>query len=116
MEAAERTRDPDALIVFLADDFEMLQDGRRVDRAATVAQMRATLPTLREFTPRFDDLRVIVLDRDTALSSLIFHDDLVDEKGKRLRMWGPSTMLWQRRAGSWKMVFADSDHYPEADG
>lgn len=111
--AAERARDVDALLAFLAPDFHMFQDGVRVDHDATVAQMRATLPTLQAFRPRFDDVQVIPLTRDWALSSLVFHDELVAADGTELAMWGPSTMLWRRDDGRWRLVFADSDHYPE---
>lgn len=111
--AAERARDVDALLAFLAPDFRMLQDGMRVDHDATVAQMRATLPTLRAFRARFDDVQVIPLTRDWALSSLVFHDEIVAADGSELAMWGPSTMLWRRDGGRWRLVFADSDHYPE---
>jgi len=111
--AAETTRDPEVVLAFVAPDFHMLQDGLRVDRASTVEQMRSTLPGLRAFEPRFDDIRVIPLGRDWALSSLVFHDRIVAADGGELTMWGPSTMLWRRDAEGWRLVFADSDHYPE---
>jgi ketosteroid isomerase-like protein len=114
-EQAEGTRDPLAVLGFLSPDFSMLQDGRRVGHEETVAQIRATLPTLRAFEPEFHDVEVLVLAHDAALTSMVFHDVLTDAEGATTRMWGPSTLLWRKRDGSWRVVFADSDHYPEAE-
>ncbi len=115
VEAAERSLDPDAVLAFIAPDFVMVQDGRHVDYDATVEQIRSTLPTLRAFEPHFDEILVFVLDADTALTTLIFRDEVTDADGNTLRMWGPSTMLWLRRDGRWQIAFADSDHYPVDD-
>ena len=112
-EAAERTLDPAAVLAFIDPEFRMFQDGERVDYAATVAQMEATLPTLRLFEPRFEDIEIIVIGPDAALSSMTFHDVITDAQGVTTRMRGPSTMLWRRRGGEWRIVFADSDHYPD---
>ena len=60
-EAAEKTRSPDAVIAFLDPEFTMLADGKRYDYAQTTAQMRESLPALRAFEPRFDDVRVLTL-------------------------------------------------------
>ena len=59
-EAAERTLDPDAVIAFLDPEFSMFQDGVRADYAATVEQIRASLPKLRSFDARFDDIEIEV--------------------------------------------------------
>lgn len=112
-EATERTLSAPALLDFLDPEFTMLQDGTRVDHAATVVQMEATLPTLRSFEPRFDDVEVLVLSQDHALTSMIFHDEITDAEGTVTRMQGPSTLLWRKRQGTWRILFADSDHYPK---
>jgi len=111
-EAAQRRLDAEAVIAVLAPDFTMLQDGVRVGHDATVAQIRATLPSLRALHTRFDDVEVHVLGPDTALTSMRFDDVVTDADGSTVRTWGPSTMLWRRRDGRWRLVFADSDHYP----
>lgn len=111
-QAAERERDPDRLLTFLAEDFSMFQDGQRVDRATTEQQMRSTLPTLARFEPSFEDIQVLVLAPDAVVTSLTFRDAITLADGTVQRSHGPSTMVWRKRAGEWLMVFADSDHYP----
>lgn len=110
-EAAERTRSPEAVIAFLDRSFTMLADGKRYDYAETTAQMRATLPNLRAFEPRFEDVRLLPLARDAALTSMVFHDVMTDAEGVTSAVWGPSTIVWRKRGDAWRIVFADSDHY-----
>ncbi len=112
-EAAQRTLDPDAVIAFLAPEFSMLQDGVRFDRESTVEQIRAALPTLRAFEPRFEDVQVIVLAPDAALTSMTFRDRTTAADGAITNTSGPSTLLWRLHAGRWRIVFADSDHDSE---
>ena len=90
----------------------MLQDGKRVDYASTVQQIRSVLPTLAAFEPRFEEVEVLVLAPDTALTSMVFHDEITAGDGSLSRMWGPSTLVWKLRDGVWRIVFGDSDHYP----
>ena len=112
-EAAQRALDVDAVLGYLAEDFSMLHDGTRVDHAATVQQIRLTLPNLRAFEPRFEDIQVLVLGPDLALTSMTFRDAVTDALGVTHRQRGPSTLLWRRVQGDWRIVFADSDHYPD---
>jgi len=111
-EAAERTLDPDRLIPFLDPEFSMLQDGRRVSYEETVRQMRTTLPALRAFEPSFTDVEVVVLARTAAVTSMRFDDVITAASGEVTAMWGPSTLVWRLRDGVWRILFADSDHYP----
>lgn len=103
-ESTERTLSTPALLAFLDPEFTMLQDGTRVDHAATVVQMESTLPTLSAFEPRFDDVQVHVLAEDHALTSMIFHDEITDAEGTVTRMHGPSTLLWRKRQGTWRIL------------
>ncbi len=112
-ESAQRTLDPDAVIAFLAPEFSMLQDGVRVDRDSTVEQIRSSLPTLRAFEPRFDDVQVVVLAPDAALTSMTFRDQATAADGTITRTSGPSTLLWRLHEGRWRIAFADSDHDSE---
>lgn len=114
-ETAERERDVDALLARIAPDFYMYQDGRRVDYASVVEQMKSTVPNLKRFEPSFENIEVIVLDRDTALVSMVFRDVITDANDITTRMWGPTTFLWKQIDDHWKMVYADSDHYPTVD-
>ena len=112
-ERAERSLDPDRVLAFLAPDFAMFQDGERVGRDATVAQIRTVMPSLRAFDASFEDVQVIVLGADAALTSMTFRDTITAADGATTTMRGPSTLLWRRRDGVWSIVFADSDHYPD---
>ncbi|MEQ8765737.1 MAG: nuclear transport factor 2 family protein [Planctomycetota bacterium] len=115
-EAQEKERSVDGLLSFLDPEFGMLQDGQRVGHAATVDQMKMSLPSLRSFEPRFDDIEIRALTEDLALTSMVFHDVITAGDGSVTRMWGPSTLLWRRsNDGKWRILFADSDHYPEPE-
>ena len=94
----------------------MYQDGKRVDRATVVVQVRATLPTLQRFEPEFRDVEVRALGSDFAVTSMTFHDTIVDADGRPTRSWGPNTMLWGRRGNGWQIEFVDADHYPVHTG
>lgn len=112
-ERLERERDVEGVLACLAPGFYMYQDGHRVDLATTVAQIKGTLPTLRAFEPRFEDVEVIILGRDAALVSMLFHDVITDANGTTTRLWGPTTLLWRRHNETWRIAYADSDHYPD---
>lgn len=111
-QAAERARDPAAVIRHLASDFDMLVDGRRVPYDSVVATIRSTLPELATFSTEWDDLDVLVLGPDAALVSFVFHDTVITADGDTARFTGPTTLVWQRRGAEWLLVFADADHYP----
>lgn len=112
-ENAERRRDTDAILGFIDPSFYMYQDGVRVDHDAVVAQIRATMPTLRAFNTRFKAVEVHALAHDSAWTSMTFHDEIVDGHGATTLMHGPTTFVWNRGAdGRWRLAYADSDHYP----
>lgn len=114
-EEAERELDLEALLGFLAPDFHMFQDAQRVDYEGTVAQMRASIPSLEVFEPVFEDVRIQMLDERTALVSMVFRDRVVDGSGNESRQWGASTLVWRQRGDRWLLIYADSDHYPAGE-
>lgn len=114
-ESAERNLSLESVTGFLDPEFRMLQDGHRVDYESTMTQMHKTLPTLQAFEPRFEDVQVLVLSPDTAVTSMIFHDVITDASGQVTRTWGPSTLVWRFRNGRWRILFGDSDHYSYPD-
>ncbi len=112
MEQAERDLDSDKILSLLSPEFSMFADGHRVDHDTTVQQIQSTMPLLQSFHASFQDIEVIVLGPNTAVSSMKFHDVITNAEGEVSTMWGPSTMVWRKEDEQWKMLFADSDHYP----
>ncbi len=111
-EEAERSRDPERLIAYLALDFYMYTDGIRTSYDSVAASMRRNLGAMQHFEPGFDNIEVRVLGRDAALVSLTFRDSVITASGDLLQFQGPTTLLWQRLEGQWRLVYADADHYP----
>lgn len=110
--AAERARDAETAISFLAPDFYMYADGKRADYGSVVEQIRSTLTQLEGFDTTWSDIEVTVLSRDHALVSLIFEDTITAADGTSTSLWGPNTFLWQRVDGNWRLLYVDADHYP----
>jgi ketosteroid isomerase-like protein len=110
-EAAERARDAEGVVAHLAPEFYMYVDGVRAGYDSVVAGIRRGLPTYKHFEPGFDDVEVIVLGRDAAVASFTFHDSIVTASGETQRLRGPTTLVWVRRDGDWRIAYADADHY-----
>lgn len=110
---AERRRDTETIVGFVAPGFYMYGDGVRSDYETVTAQMRATIPTLRRFDTTWSDVEVNVLGRDHAFTSMLFQDAITDAQGVTTRLRGPSTMVWRRIDGAWRIIYVDADHYPE---
>ncbi len=111
---AERRRDVEAILDFIAPDFYMYADGARVDYESVAAQIRSTMPALQRFETTWSDVEVTVLARDQAFVSLVFRDIVTDGDGVTTRLRGPTTFVWSLRDGSWRIIYADADHYPDA--
>ncbi|MEM7204484.1 MAG: nuclear transport factor 2 family protein [Planctomycetota bacterium] len=110
VEAADRARDAEALIARLTPDFYMYQDGQRTDRATIVAQIRATLPTLRAFDTRFDAIEILPITTDAAVVSMQFDDAITAADGTTTRSHGVTTTLWRRAAAGWQMAYVQAHH------
>jgi ketosteroid isomerase-like protein len=110
---AERRRDPDAILAFLAPDFYMYVDGARADYDTVAAQIRSTMPSLQRFETTWSDVEVRALGRDHALVSLVFRDEVTDETGLTTNLRGPTTFVWRLECGDWRILYADADHYPD---
>lgn len=52
-----------------------------------------------------------VLSESHAISSFVFRDSIVTSAGELLQSQGPTTLIWERREGVWKLLFGDADHY-----
>ena len=110
--AAQQRLDAEAAIAFLAPDFRMYVDGEATDYETVVEQIRTTLPSLQRLESNWSDIEVLVLTRDHALVSLVFQDKLTTSAGESTRSWGPTTFLWSRIDGVFRIRYADADHYP----
>jgi hypothetical protein len=114
--AADTARNAAAIIALLWPEYEMLVDGRRTNYAEVAAGSREFMAGLERFHTTWTDLRVIPLSPDLAISSFLFEDSIVASSGPVTRSRGPTTLLWERRNGQWRIRFGDADHYPLAPG
>jgi ketosteroid isomerase-like protein len=110
-EQAERDRDPERVLALIAPDFYMYADGVRADYDEIVAGIR-DIASFQHFEPGWANLEVRVLGPDTALATFTFRDSIVTGPGEVLLAGGATTLIWERRDGEWRVVYADADHYP----
>jgi|GEM_PF-1875803 len=110
--AAELAGDAERTIAYLAPDFYMYNNGVRSDYDSVVAGIRSSFGTLTHFESEWREVAIRALGPDAALVSLVFRDSLVPATGRPMRYTGPTTLIWERSAGAWRIVFADADHYP----
>lgn len=110
---AERQRDVDAILGFIATDFYMYVDGARVDYETVVDQIRSTMPSLQSFETTWSNIEVTLLAPDHALVTMAFRDVVTDGEGVTTRARGPTTFVWRLRDGLWRIIYADADHYPD---
>jgi ketosteroid isomerase-like protein len=110
--AADTARDAEAVIDLLWPDFTMLADGARVEHAEVVAGSREFMAGLELFDTEWTDVRVLALAPDVAVSSFLFRDSIVTATGELIRSRGPTTLVWVRREGTWRVLLGDADHYP----
>jgi len=113
--AADTARNAEAVIMLLWPEFEMLVDGNRVSYDDAAAGSREFMPSLEIFATDWSDLRITPLGPDHAVASFRFRDSIVTKTGNLIQAQGPTTFVWERRHGEWRILFADADHYPLAD-
>lgn len=111
---AERRRDVDAILGFIAPDFYMYADGTRVDYESVVEQIRTTMPSLQRLETTWSSIEVTLLGQNHALVTLVFRDEMTDGKGVTSRLRGPTTFVWRLDEGAWHIIYADAVHYPDA--
>jgi ketosteroid isomerase-like protein len=110
--SADTARDAEAVIGLLWPDFTMLVDGNRRDFDEIAAGSREFMTGLEFFHTEWTDLRIVPLGPDAAVASFQFRDSIMTASGDLIRSRGPTTMVWERRGGQWRIRFADADHYP----
>ncbi len=110
--AADTARNAEAVIGLLWPDYSMLGDGERLRYADIAAGSRDFMAGLSEFNTEWSDLEIIPLGPDVAVTSFLFRDSILSEAGDLIRSRGPTTLVWERREGVWRVRFGDADHYP----
>lgn len=110
--AADTARNAEAVIALLWPDFSMLADGNRISYADAVGGSREFMASLELFDTEWTDLQITPLGPDAAVASFQFRDSIVTSAGELIQNRGPTSFVWQRRAGEWRILFADADHYP----
>jgi len=111
--AADTARNAEGVIELLWPEFTMLVDGRRLTYPEVAAGSREFMATLESFHTEWSELEIVPLGSDAAISSFVFRDSIVSRAGEVDRAHGPTTFVWQKRAGEWRVLFADADHYRE---
>lgn len=109
--AADTARDAEAVVGLLWPEYTMLVDGRRLGYAEIVEGARKFMAELRVFHTTWTDLNVIPLSESAAVASFQFRDSILTAAGDTIRSRGPTTFIWVRRAGEWRLLFGDADHY-----
>ncbi len=110
--AADTAKDAEGVIGLLWPDFTMLVDGNRVGYDDVVAGSREYMASLELFDAEWTDLQITALGPDAAVASFQFRDSIVTLAGDLIQNRGPTSFVWKRRGGEWRLLFADADHYP----
>lgn len=110
--AADTAMDAEAVVNLLWPDYEMLVDGQRRSFEQVAQDSRDFMSSLQSFRTVWSDLKVLPLTPDLALVSFTFRDSILTSSGKLIQSQGPTTLLWERRGGKWRIRFGDADHYP----
>lgn len=110
--AADTAMDAESVVRLLWPDYEMLVDGQRLSFEEVAQGSREFMSSLRSFHTVWSDLEILPLSPDLAIASFVFRDSIVTADGRVIQSRGPTTLLWERRNGEWRMRFGDADHYP----
>ena len=110
--AADTAMDAEGVIGLLWPEYYMLADGQRTGYEDVARGSRDFMAGLDLFATEWTDLRITPLGPDAAVASFQFRDSIITKSGELIRSQGPTTFVWERRAGEWRLVYADADHYP----
>lgn len=110
--AADTARNAAAVIDLLWPEYTMLVDGHRITYADITENSPAYMASLALFHTTWAELEIIPIAEDAALSSFIFTDSILTKTGELTKAKGPTTFLWRKRNGEWRVRYGDADHYP----
>jgi len=109
--AADTAKDAEAVIGLLWPEYYMFVDGARIGYDEVVRGAREFLPSLELFHTDWTDVRITPLGPDAAVASFQFRDSIITMTGELIQSRGPTTFVWHRRDGEWRLVYGDADHY-----
>ena len=109
---ADTSLNAQGIVDLLWPEFTMLADGNHVKYEEVKIGSKMFMESLATFHTEWDDLKIIPLGNNHAISSFIFTDSLVAKDGKVTQSKGPNTFVWEKRNGEWKVIYGDADHYP----
>jgi hypothetical protein len=110
--AADTALDAEGVIDLLWPEYTMLADGTRLSYEDVVTGSRSYMASLELFHTVWTDLEITPIGPDAALSSFQFRDSIITVAGELIRNQGPTSFVWERRNGEWRVVYGDADHYP----
>lgn len=110
--AADTSRNAKAVIDLLWPEYSMLADGNRIQYGDVANGSPQFMAGLNVFHTEWTELEIIPISATAALSSFLFRDSLVRVDGEIIKKQGPTTMLWEKRSGEWRLRYGDADHYP----
>ncbi len=111
-ERANSTLDSNEIVSLLWPEFRMRVDGRWTQYGDVVEGSREYMGSLSAFHTVWTDLQVVPLSSRFAVASFSFRDSVIASDGTVTLAQGPTSLVWERRGGTWKMIFGDADHYP----
>ncbi|MEM8895962.1 MAG: hypothetical protein AAGC88_15370 [Bacteroidota bacterium] len=110
--AADTTLNADGVVNLLWPEFTMLADGNYVEFKDVKSGSKTFMSSLQSFNTEWNELRIRPISPTHAISSFIFTDSIVAKDGTVTQSTGPNTFVWEKRAGVWKVLYGDADHYP----
>lgn len=110
--AADTSLNAAAVVDLLWPEFTMLADGNYVNYEQVKSGSLAYMASLESFDTQWDELKIILLGSDHAISAFIFNDSIVSKDRTVTQSRGPNTFVWEKRDNQWKVIYADADHYP----
>ncbi|MEM8484428.1 MAG: nuclear transport factor 2 family protein [Bacteroidota bacterium] len=109
---ADTSMHAQGVIDLLWPEYTMFADGARVGYEDVVDGSKAFMGSLTFFQTTWSDIQIIPLAPDLAISSFVFRDSILKQDGTLLQSKGPNSFVWQKRAGEWRVLYGDADHYP----
>ena len=110
--SADTSRNEDQVIGLIWPECSMFIDGHRISYEQMTSGSKQFMSSLTLFYTDWNDLQIIPISSDAAISSFIFRDSIINSSGVLTQHRGPNTFLWQKRNDEWRVLYGDADHYP----
>jgi len=109
---ADTSMNAEQIISLIWPECELLIDGNRITYSDMSAGSRSFMSSLDLFHSDWNDLRILPVSNNEAISSFIFRDSIISKDGTLTQSQGPNTFVWQKRSEEWRIIYVDADHYP----